>query len=236
VVVSEHSGAFPADETALLKLPGIGPYTAAAMTAIAFGKRAVVVDGNVERVMARYHAVEVALPEARTHLRALADVHTPEVRAGDYAQAVMDLGATICTPRVPKCLLCPINAACAGKLNPTHYPLRAVKQPKPHRSDTAYWLQADDAVFLIRRPPQGLLGGMRALPVGTPPIEGDWQYAGTIQHVFTHFSLTLSVHVLRVPTTESLDGVWWPVNDIATAGLPSVFVKAATRATESMRK
>ncbi len=234
VVVTAHGGTFPADEAALLKLPGVGPYTAAALASIAFGQRAVVVDGNVERVMARYHAVETPLAHAKAELRILAEQHTPTIRAGDYAQAVMDLGATICTPRSPKCLLCPINTGCTAKLDPTRYPVRAAKQAKPQRTDTAYWLQHDGKVLLIRRPPRGLLGGMRALPVGEPPIDGDWRYAGTIQHVFTHFALTLSVQVLLTPNPESLDGTWWPVNDMANAGLPSLFKKAAARAMASV--
>ncbi len=233
VVVLEHQGVFPADQAALLRLPGIGPYTAAAIAAIAYGQRAVVVDGNVERVMARYHAITMPLPEARGRLRALGDRHTPAKRAGDYAQAVMDLGATICTPRSPKCARCPISTGCAGKADPTRYPVRGVKAPKPQRSDTAYWLERDGAVLLVQRPPKGLLGGMRALPVGAPPLHGDWQDAGAIQHIFTHFVLTLHVHVLRIAAAESLDGLWWPVDGIAGAGLPSVFAKAATRAMET---
>ena len=235
-LVAEHGGAFPGDEAVLIKLPGVGPYTAAAVAAIAFGKRAVVVDGNVERVMARYHAVETVLPEAKAELRALAASHTPEARAGDYAQAVMDLGATVCTPRAPKCVLCPIAPGCAGKIDPTRYPARAAKSLKPQRTDTAYWLEHDGCVFLVRRPPNGLLGGMRALPVGQPPVDGEWRDAGTIQHVFTHFTLTLAVRTARVVVSESLDGEWWPVNDIANAGLPSLFLKAAVRAMESERE
>jgi A/G-specific adenine glycosylase len=228
-VVAEHGSVFPSDEAALLKLPGIGLYTAAAITAIAFGKHAVVVDGNVERVMARYHAVEIPLPKAKTELRALADSHTPVARAGDYAQAVMDLGATICTPRSPKCLICPINEGCKGKDDPTRYPARVTKAAKPQRTDIAYWLEYEGKVFLIRRPNQGLLGGMRALPVGAPPMAGAWQEAGSISHIFTHFALTLSVKILRAAPPESLDGAWWPVDDISKAGLPSVFMKAAIR-------
>ncbi len=236
VVVAEHNGVFPGDEATLITLPGVGPYTAAAIAAIGFGQRAVVVDGNVERVMARYHAVTTVLPAVKVELRALATSHTPDARAGDYAQAVMDLGATICTPRAPKCVLCPIAQGCAGKADPTRYPARAAKTPKPQRTDTAYWLEHHGCVFLLRRPPNGLLGGMRALPVGEPPVNGAWRDAGTIQHVFTHFALTLSVQTLRITAPESLDGEWWPVDDIANAGLPSLFLKAAVRAMESNRE
>jgi len=233
-VVTQCGGHFPRSEEELRQLPGVGPYTAAAIVAIAYGKHAVVVDGNVERVMARYHAVSTPLSEAKANLRALAASHTPTDRAGDYAQAVMDLGATICTPRAPKCLLCPIAERCAGKLDPARYPARAIKAVKPQRSDSAYWLESNGTVLLIRRPPKGLLGGMRALPVGEPPVEGEWHYAATIQHVFTHFALTLAVHRLTVAKpVESLDGQWWPVNDIANAGLPSVFRKAALAVLEN---
>lgn len=234
VVAADFGGQFPADETLLQKLPGIGPYTAAAIAAIAFGRLAVVVDGNVERVMARVHAVETPLPKAKTELRSLAARHTPAARAGDYAQAVMDLGATICTPRSPKCLVCPIALHCEGKTDPSKYPLRAPKAAKPHRNDTAYWLSAEDHVLLVRRPPHGLLGGMRALPVGDkPPIAGDWADVGLVSHVFTHFALSLRVKTRVIDRRQALDGEWWPVEEIARAGLPSLFRKAASRAMES---
>jgi A/G-specific adenine glycosylase len=233
-VVETFGGVFPSDEAMLLSLPGVGPYTAAAIASIAFGQRAVVVDGNVERVMARLHAVEAPLPAAKPILRQLADQHTPDVRAGDYAQAVMDLGATICTPRAPKCLICPISSRCAATTDPTRYPVRAPKAAKPKRTDTAYWLTRDDRVLLIRRPPRGLLGGMRALPVGdAPPIAGDWREAGQVEHVFTHFALTLSIKICTTESTQGLDGEWWPVEDIINAGLPSLFQKAAIRAMET---
>jgi A/G-specific adenine glycosylase len=233
-VIADFGGAFPRDEAALLTLPGVGPYTAAAIASIAYGLRAVVVDGNVERVMARYHAVVTKMPAAKAELRAFADQHTPEHRGGDYAQAVMDLGATICTPKAPRCLLCPLAQDCAGKAEPTRYPLRLAKAPRPHRIDNAYWLEQDDRVLLIRRPPKGLLGGMRALPTGAPPVDGDWQSAGTIEHVFTHFALTLSVFTLHDLASAKVAGEWWPVIDIHAAGLPSVFRKAAARAMESI--
>lgn len=232
-VVNEHGGTFPPDEGTLAMLPGIGPYTAAAIAAIAFDQRAVVVDGNVERVMSRLYALATPLPKAKPELRRLAAEQTPAHRSGDYAQAVMDLGATICTPRSPKCMLCPISSACAGRDAPERYPARAPKQPKPQRSDTAYWLTHQGQVLLIRRPPKGLLGGMRALPTGAhPPIAGDWVAAGAVTHVFTHFALTLRIEKLALATRDALDGEWWPVDDIARAGLPSLFRKAATRAME----
>lgn len=234
LIATDFGGQFPEEEAVLQTLPGVGPYTAAAIRAIAFGQHAVVVDGNVERVMARLHAVETPMPNAKTELRGLAARHTPAERTGDYAQAVMDLGATICTPQSPKCLLCPIALQCDGKIDPSKYPRRAPKTAKPQREDTAYWLTAGDQVLLIRRPPRGLLGGMRALPVGdTPPIAGAWIDAGQVSHVFTHFALTLQVKKCIVDRQEALDGEWWPVEEIANAGLPSLFRKAASRAMES---
>lgn len=230
-VVADHGGTFPLDEAALRQLPGVGPYTAAAIAAIAHGARAVVVDGNVERVMARLHAVETPLPAAKPALHALADAHTPAVRPGDYAQAVMDLGATICTPRAPKCPICPIAAHCAARSCATEYPRRAPKTKRPAREDVAYWLEAAGRVLLVRRPEAGLLGGMRALPMGAPPCAGDWADAGQITHVFTHFSLTLRVRVLTLAQIDNgLDGAWWPVEELARAGLPTLFSKAAALA------
>jgi len=233
MVVDAFDGVFPSGEADLIRLPGVGPYTAAAVAAIAYGACAVVVDGNVERVIARLHQVTTPLPHARGELRQLAAHHTPPDRAGDYAQALMDLGATICKPRAPRCELCPISAHCGGSDDPTRYPVRATKRVKPHRTDTAFWLTHECAVFLVTRPPNGLLGGMRALPVGLPPVAGDWQSVGTVNHIFTHFALTLTVKRLAVDKRAApLDGVWWPVKEIERAGLPSVFSKAAQRAME----
>ncbi|MEQ1547825.1 MAG: A/G-specific adenine glycosylase [Chakrabartia sp.] len=235
-VVSQHGGLFPSDEVTLRTLPGIGDYTAAAITAIAFGKRAVVVDGNVERVMARFYTVEIAMPAAKPVLKNFADALTPLLRAGDYAQAVMDLGATLCTPRSPKCLLCPINTNCAGKDNPEHYPVKLKKVAKPHRVGRVWWIERDGHVLLIKRPDSGLLGGMRALPScdwrghGVADlIAGNWQDVGFVEHIFTHFSLTLSVRHLAVEEdcATALGGQWWGIDRLDQAGLPSVFAKAA---------
>lgn len=231
-IMTEHGGVFPGDEAVLLKLPGIGRYTAAAITAIAFGKRAVVVDGNVERVVARLFAVQ-----DKGQLHALTDALTPRERSGDFAQAMMDIGATICTPRNPDCELCPIGEDCGGKGTPEAYPVKAAKAARPEWRGTAWWIECDDAVLLITRRPKGLLGGMRALPSSdwskipdeTPPIRGEWRRYGIVTHVFTHFSLDLSVSGLRVKSGCKLPfaGEWWPKGRIEEAGLPSVFAKAA---------
>ncbi|MEO0501357.1 MAG: A/G-specific adenine glycosylase, partial [Pseudomonadota bacterium] len=228
-------GGFPDTEAELLTLPGIGPYTAAAIAAIAFDRPAAVVDGNIERVMARLHAVETPLPAARPDLKAHAAGLTPAHRPGDHAQALMDLGATICRPKAAACLVCPVARHCAASgSNPERLPRKTPKAPKPQRHGIAYWLERDGRVLLVRRPPKGLLGGMRAFPatdfVATPPTIGtnapvtaDWQPAGTAQHGFTHFHLT--VDICRATGDADMDGEWWPIDTLQKAGLPTLFEK-----------
>ncbi len=235
VIATEHGGVFPPTEAELRGLPGVGAYTAAAIASIAFGQRAVVVDGNVERVIARLYAVETPMPKAKLELKALADMLTPNERAGDFAQAMMDLGATLCSPRSPACAICPVVADCQGRADPLRYPVKPARQPKPHRTGTAYWIEREGAVLLVRRPAKGLLGGMLALPScdwkggGAAPIEGVWADGGQIEHIFTHFSLTLSVKKARVSgdVATALGGAWCPIDRLDEAGLPSVFAKAA---------
>jgi A/G-specific adenine glycosylase len=228
VVTGEHDGVFPDTEEGLRKLPGIGQYTAAAIAAIAFGKRAVVVDGNVERVISRLHALKEPLPQSRPQIRALTDAMTPAEGAGDFAQAMMDLGATICTPRKPACGLCPVRSWCqaCAEGEPEIYPVKAPKAARPHRHDTAYWLEHAGDVLLVRRPGKGLLGGMLALPEA-PPVEADWEEAGAVEHVFTHFSLTMSLNCAR--TEHRPEGIWHPAATILDAGLPTLFAKLAAR-------
>ena len=242
------TGAFPDTEADLRALPGLGAYTAAAVAAIAFDQPAVVVDGNVERVVARLFAVDTPLPAARPELRRLTGTITPPSLCGDFAQAMMDLGSTICTPRAPKCLICPLSDRCAARAegDPAHYPRRAPKAEKPHRHATAWWIESDGRVLLVRRPPRGLLGGMLALPstLGlAPPEVGAAAGAhadplpapacaevtlGHVTHVFTHFRLTMAVR--RVPPTPGCvlppGGEWWCRENLMTAGLPTVFAKA----------
>lgn len=231
-VVAEYGGRFPSDEALLLKLPGVGRYTAAAIAAIAFGNRAVVVDGNVERVVARLFAE----PD-KAKLRLLVDSLTPSERAGDFAQAMMDLGATICTPRNPRCTVCPVSADCRGRARPEAFPAKAIKAARPERYGSALWIRCDDRFLVVTRPPKGLLGGMRALPSSdwsgasdwAPPFAGAWRRYGMVTHVFTHFRLNLSVMAVTVESSCKLpfDGEWWPKTLIDDAGLPTVFAKAA---------
>ncbi len=230
-VANEHGGRFPEEEAALRALPGIGAYTAAAIAAIAFGRRAVVVDGNVERVISRLHAIAEPLPSARPRIRALAEAMTPAKNAGDFAQAMMDLGATICTPRNPDCGRCPLREHCAASRagEPTLYPVKAPKAARPHRTGTAYWLEHDGQVLLVRRSTKGLLGGMLALPT-EQPVEAEWSEAGAVDHVFTHFALTMRLRCAEA--RERPEGIWWPVERVAEAGLPTLFAKLAARGAE----
>jgi len=237
-VAAEHGGRFPSEEAELRRLPGIGRYTAAAIASIAFGRRAVVVDGNVERVVSRLFAVREALPGARERLYALADRLTPQTHCGDHAQAMMDLGATICTPRSPECGRCPLAAMCEARLEgrPELYPVKAPKTAKPRKRGVAYWLEHEGHVLLVRRPARGLLGGMLALPTGDwgaeagpgAPVAAEWKEAGEIDHVFTHFALNLRVHCAEAEARGE-DDIWWPIGDLEQAGLPTVFAKAAAR-------
>ncbi len=222
-------GDFPTCEAQWRALPGVGAYTAAAIAAIAFGQRAVVVDGNVERVVARLFAVATPLPAARPALRLLTDTITPSLRCGDFAQAMMDLGATICTPRAPRCSVCPIAEACQARAEDraASYPRRLPKLAKPERRATAWWIVRDGQVRLVRRPPQGLLGGMRALPstldAGSADEHGDLR--GQVVHTFTHFRLTLDIRI-PLATAPLPDGEWCDIAALDAAGLPTLFAKA----------
>ncbi|WP_082992430.1 A/G-specific adenine glycosylase [Erythrobacter sp. QSSC1-22B] len=232
-------GGFPETEAGLRELPGLGAYTAAAVAAIAFDRRAVVVDANVERVVARLFAIETPLPQARKPIRVAAETITPETRAGDFAQAMMDLGATICTTRDPRCLLCPLAEGCAARAqgDPARLPRKTKKKPKPLRLGVAFWIERDNAVWLVRRAGKGMLGGMRALPddgwsaqadgSGEPPLPGDWEALGRISHTFTHAQLELAVSRYAGDGSPEGEGEWWPLARLEEAGLPTLFAKAA---------
>jgi len=243
-VVERHGGAFPEEAKALRALPGIGDYTAAAIAAIAFDRRAAAIDGNVERVVARLYAVCEPLPAAKARLRALAVTMVPDRRAGDFAQALMDLGATICTPRRPRCVLCPWRSCCAAAASgrADDLPARREKPERPLRHGVAFWLtRADGAVLLRRRPDKGLLGGMTEIP-STPWRLTPWSFAealraapaavtwsplsGTVRHGFTHFLLELVI----VAGAGVADGIWSQVEQLGDHALPTLMKKVARHA------
>ena len=245
-VTDRHNGRFPATEHDLLALPGIGPYTAAAVAAIAFDAPAVVVDGNVERVMARLFRVETPLPAAKPELVRLAAGLTPQRRAGDYAQAVMDLGATICTPRNPACGLCPWTLACQARAAgiQVNLPRKAAKVAKPVRHGRV-WIarRADGAMLLETRPARGLLGGMLGWPGdgwdgggGPAPVAADWRDAGAqVRHTFTHFHLRLEIDVAEVGTeVRPQRGCFVAKTDFRPADLPTVMRKAYDLASQEL--
>jgi len=237
-------GGFPSTEAELRALPGLGDYTAAAIAAIAFGQRAVVVDANVERVVARLFAIEEPLPKARKAIRVAADTITPAERAGDFAQAMMDLGSHVCTSKAPRCLLCPLAEACAGRKQgePERLPVKPPKKQVPERRGTAYWITRGGGaeVWLVTRPADGMLGGMRALPddgwsarqdgAGPPPVAGEGRSLGAVRHGFTHASLTLEVVALDAADDPPGEGQWWPTARLGEAGLATLFAKAAALA------
>ena len=237
--IAAAGGTFPDTEAELRKLPGLGAYTAAAIAAIAFGRRAVVVDANVERVVARLFAIDEPLPAARRAIREAADRITPDSRAGDFAQAMMDLGSSVCTARDPRCLLCPLAGSCEGRAagDPASLPVKPPKKAKPVRYGTAWWIERDGQVWLLTRPGTGMLGGMRALPddgwhagcdgSGMAPLDGAQEALGLVRHGFTHFALDLSVVAIGGDDVPDGEGQWWPLDRIDDAGLPTLFAKAA---------
>ena len=241
-VAADHGGVFPSTVEGLQALPGVGPYTAAAIAAIAFDAPANVVDGNVERVVARLFAVETPLPAAKVELTRLAATMVTAERPGDWAQALMDLGATICRPGAPLCGDCPLTDECVARAGgaPESYPRKAPKAARPHRHGAVFRLTHAGAVALVRRPPKGLLGGMLGLPT-TPwraapftdaealalaPRAASWRPAGHVEHVFTHFSLTLALYEAET-TARDPEFTWTPLSE-ARAATPSVFRKALT--------
>jgi A/G-specific adenine glycosylase len=248
-VARDHDGVFPDTEAGLLALPGIGPYTAAAISAIAFDRPSAVVDGNVERVISRLRAIETPLPAAKPEIRAATAELVPDDRPGDFAQATMDLGASLCSPKKPACALCPWIDACAAHTAgiAETLPKKAPKQAKPTRRGMAFVLRrGDGAVLLRRRPPKGLLGGMSEPPVsawGEDAAQNDlaqvpdalaglgaaWRRAtGDVRHTFTHFHLELAVWRAEIEgTPPAPDGHWWSAAcDLDGEALPTVMRKA----------
>ena len=240
-VVADHEGTFPANHAALLKLPGIGPYTAAAIASIAFDMRHVVVDGNVERVMARMFDEHTPLPASKPILTEHADRLTPQDRPGDHAQAVMDLGATICTPKSPACGICPWREPCQARAAGTapELPKKAPKKAKPIRHGTVYLARRNDGAWLVEtRPEKGLLGGMMGWPGSdwvdaseprpqNAPLETNWiKLDSEVRHTFTHFHLILDVMIATVSDTDPERGYYMPRDQFRPSDLPTVMRKA----------
>lgn len=240
-VIERHGGRFPGTEVELRALPGIGSYTAAAIAAIAFGRRAVVVDGNVERVMSRLQAIETPLPAGKAAVRAAMDAVTPAERAGDFAQATMDLGATICTPRSPACVICPLAGCCAGLKTgaPAEFPRKLARKAVPTRQGAVFIVRGSAGTVLVRsRPPTGLFGGMTefpctdwtetfdptafSLPSG---VLGPLRPLGTVHHGLTHFDLTLHVFRADAGVDQPAGHRWVAPHDVDQEALPTLMRK-----------
>lgn len=245
VVVKEHGGVFPETQESLKKLPGIGDYTSAAICTIAFNQPATVMDGNIERIMARYHAVQTPLPKAKPELKALAHIYFDEFeeRPGDFAQALMDLGAGICIGGAPRCSLCPVAAHCQGRLEglAEELPRKEKKKPRPKKYGHVYWVENDKGQILMhRRPSKGLLGGVMALPTSEWGLGISTQMPDfiaeakdianrptSIHHIFTHFELELELKTARIKEKSLNEEYFWaPVPDQDNSGFPSLFQKA----------
>lgn len=234
-------GGFPETSAGLRELPGIGPYTAGAIAAIAFGERSAAVDGNVDRVFARLMALKGEWAEEKKKIAAEVARLVPKERPGDFAEALMDLGATVCTPAAPNCMICPLTDMCAARAEgaPERYPVKPAKVAKPVRYGHAWVYRKRGKVWLVRRPPEGLLGGMLALPSAAwqegaapapePPSNADWEELGEVRHVFTHFTLRLSVWQAETARNPAGEGMW--ADPEAETGLPTVFAKALALAT-----
>jgi len=239
-VANGHGGVFPDDEAGLRALPGVGAYTAAAIAAIAFERPANVVDGNVERVIARLYAVDEPLPAGKPELVALAGELADPAHPGDWAQAMMDLGAMVCRPKAPLCDRCPLAPDCKARALGAQetYPRKSPKADRPHRYGAVFMLKRGGEVALARRPAKGLLGGMLGLPttawtdkppldaeaMAAAPASADWRRLGVVEHGFTHFSLTLDVWTAEADSRDP-DLTWLPLAR-ALAETPSLFAKA----------
>jgi A/G-specific adenine glycosylase len=240
-VVQQHGGVFPTNSAALQTLPGIGAYTSAAIAAICFDEQVAVLDGNLDRVLARYYALDVPVRDAKDELRAALQTSVPE-RAGDFAQAMMDLGATICAPRTTVCMLCPLQSECLATrtANPTIYPIKPAKTERPVRKGHAYvMLDGQGDVYLQTRPAKGLLGGMSEvptspweseLPAPSFPVPSDWRHRGQMVHIFTHFRLELEVWSATVSPATLATGWWTPPAALKTEALPTLFRKVLATA------
>ncbi|TDK37404.1 A/G-specific adenine glycosylase [Rhizobium deserti] len=247
-VATEHGGAFPDTEQGLRALPGIGDYTSAAVAAIAFNRQAAVMDGNVERVISRLYAIDAPLPGSKSLMKAKVTALTPAARPGDFAQAMMDLGATICTPKRPACAICPLRDDCLAfaEHDPERFPVKAAKKEKPVRLGAAFIAVTPEGEILLRRREEsGLLGGMTEVPTTAwtsrvdggataahAPFDADWEPCGLVVHVFTHFELRLSIFRAKTNRTDKQSTVgWWePVENLERQALPTVMKKAISQA------
>ncbi|MBL4640134.1 MAG: A/G-specific adenine glycosylase [Kordiimonadaceae bacterium] len=244
-IVAEHGGQFPRTEESLITLPGVGDYTAAAIAAIAFGVPAAVVDGNIERITSRIHRIKTPLPAAKKEIKAEVAKVTPNKRPGDFAQAMMDLGSSHCSPKKPSCLLCPVHTHCNAQTegDMETYPVKAPKKVKPTRRAISYWLVHEGHVLLERRAETGLLGGMPGL-FSTPweeradfPAKSEWlehrpcddyfkPHEGEAKHTFTHFHLRTLLVVAKATAKHNIEGGFWlPISELDDIGLPTVFKK-----------
>ena len=243
IVATDFAGSFPNTEAVLLTLPGIGAYTAAAIAAIAFNQLAAPVDGNIERVLSRLYRVSTPLPKAKPEIKALTQALVPIDRPGDFAQALMDLGATVCTPKAPKCLMCPFQPACQAQAagDQTTYPIKAPKKPKPTRRGLVFWTTDTLGQVLVRkRAERGLLGGMMEFPstdwtegdliadASLAPVQTNWQAVPEmVTHTFTHFHLELTVWRGAAADPPQGIGRWIRPEDFDQIALPTVMKKVA---------
>lgn len=247
IVCAEYDGIFPSDISKLKSLPGIGDYTAAAIASIAFDLPVAVVDGNIERVITRLYALATPLPAAKPAIRARMQALTPDNHSGDFAQAMMDLGATICTPKRPACIICPLNDDCeaVATTDPEFFPVKAAKKEKPVRHGAAFVaISPDGEVYLQSRIETGLLGGMAEVPttawnarndgdidIGAAPFSGAWTFTGNITHVFTHFELRLHIYKAdNVRKQSDANGWWVKIENLGAEALPTVMKKAIAAA------
>lgn len=241
IIVGDKSGRFPGSAAGLARLPGIGPYTARAIAAIAFGERTLPLDGNAIRVLARVFGIRRPLPRARREIEKRSAGLVPEGRPGDFAEALMDLGATVCTPKRPKCPVCPLKADCAAAATgrPEDFPARAARRERPKRQATVFWVEQQGRVLVRRRPPSGLLGGMLELPStdwktgkGRPPLKANWRrLPGTVHHTFTHFDLELAVRKARLEgAPRGAEGFWLPKQTLLGEAFPTVMKKVIRKA------
>jgi A/G-specific adenine glycosylase len=250
IIAYEYGGDFPRAESQLLKLPGVGPYTAAAIAAIAFNIRTVPVDGNIERVISRLHSIKEPVRQSKDQIRALVTKIMPKYRPGDFAQALMDLGATVCRPKSPKCEICPWAMSCTALKSGLQelYPVKLPKKNKPTRHGVAFWLQnSNHNIWMRKRPPWGLLGGMIEVPSTDwreePWTEAEiWEQApsnskwsireGLITHTFTHFHLQITVWAGLTSTNTNADGFWSAPNQLSELALPTLMKKIVSHATQ----